>query len=116
MVLNFRNRIELAFDGFFCKQKMGIYINHEPFWSERKFTMEEQFKNNLKKMAEEAEMRVARTVLRWKYKKEGKNVPQDNQLECESRHVADRVNEVVAKRGKAVFSELKKAYVKKKQE
>ncbi len=76
--------------------------------------MEKDIKNNLKKMAEEAEMRVARTVLRWKYKKDGKNVPQDNQLESESRHVAGRVNEVVAKRGKAVFSELKKVYVKKR--
>jgi len=75
--------------------------------------MEKETKNNLKKIAEEAEMRVARSILRWKYKKEGKQVPQDHQLENESRQIAGRAHQVVAKRGKNVFNELKKVYFKK---
>jgi hypothetical protein len=75
--------------------------------------MEQETKNNLKKIAEEAEMRVARSVLRWKYKKEGKEVPLDSHLEDESRQVAGRAHQVIAKRGKNVFNELKKVYKKK---
>lgn len=75
--------------------------------------MEKETKNNLKKIAEEAEMRVARSVLRWKYKKEGKQAPTDSQLENESRQVAGRAHQVIAERGKNVFNELKKVYKKK---
>ena len=75
--------------------------------------MEEKTGNTLRKIAEEAEMRVARSILRWKFKKEGKQVPLDTQLDIESRQVADRAHQVIAKRGKNVFNELKKVYKKK---
>ncbi len=75
--------------------------------------MEQDTKNNLKKVAEEAEMRVARSILRWKYKKENKAVPPESQLENESRKVAGRAHQVIAERGKNVFNELKKVYKKK---
>jgi hypothetical protein len=78
-----------------------------------KVAMEQETKNNLKKIAEEAEMRVARSVLRWKYKKEGKQVPQDSRLEDESRQVAGRAHQVLAERSRTVFNELKKVYKKK---
>lgn len=77
---------------------------------EDRVAMEEEIKNNLKRIASEAEMRVARTVLRWKYKKEGKAIPPDSQLENESRHVAGHTHQVIAKRGKNVLNDLKKAY------
>jgi hypothetical protein len=75
--------------------------------------MEEETKHNLKKIAEEAEMRIARSVLRWKYKKEGKQAPLDSQLENESRQVAGRAHQVIARTGKNVFNELRKVYKKK---
>jgi len=75
--------------------------------------MVEETKHNLKKIAEEAEMKVAKSVLRWKYKKEGKDVPPEYRLESESRQVAGRAHEVMAKRGRNVFNELKKVYRKK---
>ncbi len=78
-----------------------------------RFAMEQETKNNLKKIAEEAEMRVARSILRWKYKKEDKQVPPEYQLENESRRVAGHAHEVISKRGKSVFNELKKVYKKK---
>jgi hypothetical protein len=75
--------------------------------------MAEEIKHNLKKIAEEAEMKVTKSVLRWKYKKEGKDVPPEYRLESESRQVAGRAHEVLAKRGRNVFNELKKVYKKK---
>lgn len=75
--------------------------------------MEEETKNNLKKIAQEAELRVARSVLRWKYKKEGKQAPQDVQLDNESRQVAGRAHQIIAKTGKNVFNELRKVYKKR---
>ena len=75
--------------------------------------MAEEIKYNLKKIAVEAEMKVAKSILRWKYKKEGKDVPPEYRLESESRQVAGRAHEVLAKRGRNVFNELKKVYRKK---
>ena len=75
--------------------------------------MSEETKDNLKKMTEEVEMRLARSILRWKYRKEGKEAPLDYQLDNESRRVADRAHQVVVKRGKNVLDELKKVYKKK---
>jgi len=74
--------------------------------------MEEKTKKNLKKMAQETEVRVTRSILRWKYKKEGKPAPLDYQLENESRQVAYRAHQVIAKRGKNAWMELKKVYLK----
>jgi hypothetical protein len=83
------------------------------FWEGVLAIMAKGTKNNLKKIAEEAEMKVARSVLRWKYKKEGRDVPPGYRLENESRQIADRAHEVLAKRGRNVFNELKKVYKKK---
>ncbi len=74
--------------------------------------MEEETKRNLKKIAEETEIKVTRSLLRWKYKKEGKTVRLDYQLEDESRQVASRLHQVIAKRGKNAWMEVKKAYFK----
>jgi hypothetical protein len=74
--------------------------------------MDDEFKRNIKKVIQQAEMRVSRSILRWKYKKEGRTVPGDHQLENESRNVASRAHEVVVKRGKNVWDELRKVYFK----
>jgi len=74
--------------------------------------MDEQIKKNVKKLARDAENKVARSILRWKYKKEGKSVPVEHQLENESRYVAEKAHQVIAKRGKTVLNELKKVYFK----
>lgn len=67
----------------------------------------------MKRIAEEAELRVAKSILRWKYKKEGRDVPPQYRLETESRQIAGRAHEVIAERGKTVFNELKRVYKKK---
>jgi hypothetical protein len=74
--------------------------------------MDERFRKNLGRLARDAEVKLARSVLRWKYKKEDKPIPIDDQLECESRYVTNRAHEIIAKRGQNVWTELKKAYHK----
>lgn len=74
--------------------------------------MDEQIKKDVKKLALDAENKVARSILRWKYKKEGKTVPEEHQLDNESRYVAGKAHQVIAKRGKNVLNELKKVYFK----
>lgn len=74
--------------------------------------MDEQKKKNLKKFVQDSEQKVARSILVWKYKKDGKPVPLENQLENESQQVAGRAHEVIVRRGKNVWNELKKAYIK----
>jgi hypothetical protein len=74
--------------------------------------MDEQIKKNVKKLARDAENKVARSILRWKYKKEGKPIPVEQQLENESRYVAEKAHQIIAKRGKTVLNELKKVYFK----
>lgn len=72
--------------------------------------MDEEIKKGLKKAIQGAELSVARSILRWKYRKEGKQVPLDERLEDESRHVAGQAHEVIARRSKNVWKELKKVY------
>ncbi len=74
--------------------------------------MDEEIKKGLKKAIDHAEMSVTKSVLRWKYKKEGKQIPVEDTLENESRHVADRAHEVIAKRGRNVWQEFKNVYFK----
>jgi hypothetical protein len=72
--------------------------------------MDEQLKNKLKRFAEGAEMGAVRSLLKWKYKKEGKNVPSDVQLDQQSREAASLAKEVIAKTGKTVWHDLKEVY------
>jgi len=74
--------------------------------------MDENIKKGIKRLAEDAEMGFARSILRWKYKKEGGTPPKDDDLETQSRMVAGKAHDVIAERGKNVWKELKKVYVK----
>jgi len=76
--------------------------------------MDENIKKGIRKLAEDAEAGIARSILRWKYKKEGTLSPGDDYLENQSRMIADRAHDVIAKRGRNAWNELKKVYVKPK--
>ena len=78
--------------------------------------MGEEIKKNIKKMAENAEARVARSILRWKYRREGKPTPSDQKLEKDSTQVAHRAHNVIAKRGRNVWNELKRVYLERSNE
>ena len=74
--------------------------------------MDENIKKGIKKLAENAEIGAARSILRWKYKKEGIDAPGDDELKDQSRRVVGRAHEVIAERGRNVWNELKKVYSK----
>ena len=74
--------------------------------------MDENIKKGIKRLAEDAEMGFARSILRWKYKKEGRDVLGDDELKDQSRKVAGRAHEVIAERGRNIWKELKKVYAK----
>ena len=74
--------------------------------------MDENIKKGIRRLAEDAEAGIARSILRWKYKKEGAEPPGDDDLEKQSRMVADRAKDVLAERGRNVWNEFKKVYVK----
>ena len=74
--------------------------------------MDENIKKGIKRLAEDAEAGIARSILRWKYKKEGTALPQDDVLEDRSRMVADKARRVFSKRGMNVWNEFKKVYTK----
>ena len=67
-------------------------------------------KKKLRRFAEDAEISAVRSLLKWKYKKDGKSVPSDAQIEQQSREAASLANDVIAKTGKTVWHDLKKVY------
>ena len=74
--------------------------------------MDEEIKRGLKKIAKNTEIRVAESILRWKYKKEGKKIPGYEEIGQKSEELADESHQIIAKRGKSIWKELKKAYRK----
>jgi hypothetical protein len=76
--------------------------------------MDEAFKKGLKKMAKDAEIKVAGSLLRWKYKKEGKSLPNDESIGQQSKTFTDQAHEIIAKRGKGIWEGFKEAYEKAK--
>jgi hypothetical protein len=74
--------------------------------------MNEKTKEGIKRMAEDAETGIARSILRWKYKKEGISPPGEDDLESQARRVTETARRVISERGENVWSELKKVYAK----
>lgn len=67
-------------------------------------------KSALKDMAYQAERKLTESILRWKYRKEGRQAPGNDVLERQSEQVSDEANRIISERGKRVWEELKKAY------
>ena len=78
--------------------------------------MDDKTKREIKKIARNTEAKVAESILRWKYKKEGKRIPEDGDLHSQSRVVADKAHRVLSRRGKNIWKELKKTYRKNKED
>ncbi|HDZ91821.1 MAG: hypothetical protein JRJ09_11935 [Deltaproteobacteria bacterium] len=74
--------------------------------------MDKNLKKGLRRLAEDAEVGLARSILRWKYKRERGTSPGDDYLEARSRMVADAAREVIVQRGKKVIDEIRKVYSK----
>ncbi len=76
--------------------------------------MDDKTKREIKKIARNTEVKIAESILRWKYKKEGKRIPEDGNLHTQSRVVADKAHRIISQRGKNIWKELKKSYHKHK--
>ena len=74
--------------------------------------MDEDIKKGLKRMARKAELRVAESLLRWKYKKRGKRISDDENIGQRSKIITDQAHQIIAKRGKNIWDGLKQAYQK----
>lgn len=72
--------------------------------------MDEDVKSQVKRAVQSAEKGLTRSLLRWKYKKEGKPIPREEHLDLESGLVADRAHEVIKRRSKTLWQEIKRAY------
>jgi hypothetical protein len=75
--------------------------------------MDDDIKKDIKRITRKTELKVTQSLLRWKYKKEGKPVPDENAISQQSETVADQAHEIIARRGKTIWNELKKVYAKK---
>ncbi|MGD9031031.1 MAG: hypothetical protein PVJ69_17885 [Desulfobacteraceae bacterium] len=78
--------------------------------------MDDELKKGLKKMAKNAELKVAESLLRWKYKKEGKSAPDDESIGQQTRTITDQAHQIIAKRGKRIWAGFKEAYQKARKE
>ena len=74
--------------------------------------MDPHIKRNFKRLAQEAETGLTRSLLKWKYKKEGRGVPGPEDLEARSRKIADEAHNIISERGKRAWNEVKKVYEK----
>lgn len=74
--------------------------------------MDDDKKRKLNRLTRSVEGHLARSLLRWKYRREGRPMPMDRELGEQSREIADRAHEVIAERGKRVWKEIKKVYEK----
>ncbi len=75
--------------------------------------MDEDLKKGLKRMGKNAELKLTESLLRWKYRKEGKAVPDDKYLGERSKVVTEQAHQIIAKRGKSIWGELTQAYRKR---
>ena len=73
----------------------------------------DHMKNKLKRFAAETEMGAVRSILKWKFKKEGKRIPSAAELDEQSRKAALLANDLIMTTGKTVWNDLIEVYVKK---
>ena len=71
--------------------------------------MSDEIKRDLKNLARRTETRLAESLLKWKYRKEGKEIPGEERVRRESERVTEQANRVLSERGKRAWNELKKA-------
>jgi len=75
--------------------------------------MDNPIKDNIKRFTRETEIKLTGFLLRWKEQKEGKGVSDRETIEMKSRIITDTANEILKRRGKNIFTEIKNIYIKK---
>lgn len=69
-------------------------------------------KNEIQEALDRMERGITRSIIRWKYKKDNRPLPQDEFIEDQSRYVVDEAHRIVSKRGKRIWNELRRVYSK----
>lgn len=72
--------------------------------------MTKDIKDDLKKLAKETEVKLTESILRWRYKREGGEIPNKETLKRDSRLITDKANRILSQKGKSMLEEIKKAY------
>jgi hypothetical protein len=68
---------------------------------------EEKGTDSLTEMAQNVEVRLTESLLRWKYRRQGKIPPADDRLKDQSKAITEQVHEILLRRGKSIWKELK---------
>jgi hypothetical protein len=76
--------------------------------------MANDIKDDIKKIAKETEVKLTGFLLKWKDQHDGKEIPDQDVIDRKSRIITDKANEILKRRGKTIFNEIKNVYVKKK--
>jgi hypothetical protein len=58
----------------------------------------------------QSELRLAKSLLRWKLQKEGRTPPDDGELETAASRLLDEAREIARKRGKNLYDILKEEW------
>ncbi|RLF56079.1 MAG: hypothetical protein DRN37_08545 [Thermoplasmata archaeon] len=69
-------------------------------------------RNEIRRALDRAERGITRSVIRWKYRKEGRPLPSDESIEGHSRQVVDQAHNIIARRGRSVWNELRVVYAR----
>ena len=70
----------------------------------------DNIKKGLKNLTKNAEKSIAKSIIRWKFNKEGKAPPDDTQLEAISKKITDDANEIIFRKSKDIWHSVKTSY------
>jgi len=74
--------------------------------------MTKRNKGDIRRAFDRAERGITRSIIRWKYKQEGRSLPPDDALEDQSKKVIGQAHRIIATRSRVVLNELRSVYEK----
>jgi hypothetical protein len=74
--------------------------------------MDNDLKEGMKNILKATEMKITESILRWKYNKQGKGIPEESELQHQSHVISQKANEILTRRGKNIMKEFKEVYRK----
>jgi len=70
----------------------------------------DSIKKGLKNITKNIEKGIAKSIINWKFNKEGKAPPDEAQLEAISKRVTDEANAVIRKKSSDIWHSIKASY------
>ncbi len=72
--------------------------------------MDRELKHDLKKLGQRAEVRLARSLLRWRRRRKGEPLLEEPAMDEQSEKVAEKAHDAITRAGKSLWSEVKQVY------